>query len=159
MTLIKVVPPRASEKIYWADKIAECIVAKFPREKEYVLAAGITPSGPVHVGNLREVMTTYFVYRALKDRGVKAKFVLFWDDYDRLRKVPQNIPNRELIEKHIGKPISEIPDPFGTHTSYAEHFEKEFEEALEKLGIKPDLIVRQSGMYKERKYLPYIKKF
>lgn len=141
------------EKFFWADQIADEIIKEKGKKKEYVCASGITPSGIVHMGNFREVITTDLVVRALKEKGKKVRFIYSWDDYDRLRKVPPNVP--KAYEKYLGKPISEIPSPFGKG-SYSEYFEKEFEKSLEKVGIKPEFI-RQNEMNKKCKYSALIK--
>ncbi|PFJ80159.1 lysine--tRNA ligase, partial [Bacillus cereus] len=113
--------------------------------------AGISPSGSVHIGNFREIVTTYFVVRALQDLGKKTRFIFSRDDYDRFRKVPKNID--PPFEKYIGMPYCDIPDPYGCHNSYAEHFEKEFEKSLQTFGIEVEFIYQhaeyRSGRYNE----------
>jgi lysyl-tRNA synthetase class 1 len=141
------------EKFFWADAIADRIVNEKGNKKEFVCASGITPSGTVHMGNFREVITTDLVVRALRDKGKKVRFIYSWDDYDRFRKVPPNVPKE--YEKYLGMPISDIPSPFGKG-SYAEHFEKEFEKSLEIVDIEPEFI-RQNTMYKKCKYASLIK--
>ena len=69
------------EKFFWADKIAEDIIKQRGKKKEFVCASGITPSGTVHIGNFREIITTDLVVRALKDKGKKVKFIYSWEDY------------------------------------------------------------------------------
>ena len=147
------------EKFFWADKIAEDIIKQRGKKKEFVCASGITPSGTVHIGNFREIITTDLVVRALKDRGEKVKFIYSWDDYDRLRKVPENLPEKKKKEweSYIGMSVSEVPSPFGDKKSYAEHFEEEFEKSLVSVGIKPDFI-RQNQRNKKCVYAPLIKK-
>lgn len=145
---------KMAEKFYWADDIANKIIKRKKDKKEYVCASGITPSGTIHIGNFREVITTEIVARALRDKGKKVRFLYSWDDYDRFRKVPKNVS--EEYEKYIGMPLSEFPSPFDKNMSYAEYFEEEFEESLEKVGIKPDFI-RQSIMNKKCKYADLIK--
>ncbi len=142
------------EKFFWADQIAERIVEENPGKEEFVCASGITPSGKVHIGNFREVITTDLVVRALRDLGRKVKFIYSWDDFDRFRKVPKNIS--EEYEKYIGMPISEFASPFDKKKSYAKFFEEEFEESLKTVGIKPKFI-RQSEMNKRCKYFELIK--
>lgn len=73
-------------KTYWADRIAQQIIKKNPDKEEYVCAAGISPSGSVHIGNFRDVATNLFVVRALEKRGKKARLLFSWDNLDRLRK-------------------------------------------------------------------------
>jgi len=143
-----------AEKFFWADAIADRIIKEKGRKAKYVCASGITPSGTIHIGNFREVITTDLVVRALKDKGKKVRFIYSWDDYDRFRKVPVNISKK--FEKYIGMPVSDVPSPFGKSKSYAEYFEKEFEDSLKKVGIKPEFI-RQSVMNKKCKYASLIK--
>ncbi|MFH1325487.1 MAG: lysine--tRNA ligase [archaeon] len=147
------------EKFFWADAIADKLIKEKKGKKILVCASGITPSGVVHIGNFREVITTELVVRALKDRKKKVRFLYSWDDYDRLRKVPQNLPEseKEKYYNYIGMPLSEIPSPFEKNKSYAWHFEKEFENECKKVFVKPEFI-RQNHMYKKCKYAQLIKK-
>ncbi len=143
------------EKFFWADAIADRIIKEKGNKKEYVCASGITPSGTIHIGNFREVITTDLVVKALEQKGKKVKFIYSWDDFDRFRKVPKNIDKN--YEKYIGMPLSEIPSPFKKNQGYAEHFEKEFEDSLDKVGIYPEFIY-QNKMNKKRVYIELIKK-
>lgn len=147
------------EKFFWADQIAENLIKRFGKRTEYTCASGITPSGEVHIGNFREVITTEMVIRALKEKGVKARFVYSWDDYDRFRKVPKGID--EEFKKYLGMSISEVPSPNPEESekgmSYAEHFEKKFEDALKIVGIEPEFI-QQSAMNKKCAYAELLKK-
>lgn len=136
--------------IHWADVAASELADKGP----HTLATGITPSGPVHIGNMREVMTAEAVYRALLDRGVEARLIYIADTYDRLRRLYPFLP--KSFEEHIGKPLSEIPCPDGCCKSYADHFLLPFLGSLEELGIKPE-IYRADALYKEGKYNDAIK--
>ena len=139
------------KKFFWADQIADKIIKE--KKKIYVCAAGIGVSGTLHIGNFRDAITTDLVVRALKDTGKKVRFIYSWDDFDRFRKVPANIP--KSYEKYIGMPVSYIPSPYGKG-SYTEYFENEFKEELKKVGIKPKFI-SQSFMYKKCKYSKLIK--
>ncbi|MDP2906418.1 MAG: lysine--tRNA ligase [Nanoarchaeota archaeon] len=132
---------------HWADLIAERIIKERGKKAKYVCAAGITPSGIVHIGNFREIITVDLVCRALKDKKKKVRFIYSWDDYDRLRKVPVNMPKQEVLQKFIGKPIVDTPDTFDCHKSYAEHLEKEAEEPLPIVGIFPEFL------YQAKKYM------
>jgi len=145
-----------SSSMFWADQIARKIVSERGNKKQYVCAAGITPSGTIHIGNFREIITVDIVARALRDLGKKVRFIYSWDDYDRLRKVPKNVPDRKKTEGFLLRPIIKTPDPWGCHKSYAEHFEKEVEEALPSLGIEPEFI-SQAGMYGRCAYTEEIK--
>jgi lysyl-tRNA synthetase class 1 len=142
------------EKFYWADQVADKIIKERGKKKEYVCASRITPSGTIHIGNFREVITSELVIRALRDKGKKAKFIFSWDDYDRFRKVPANVPKN--YEGYIGMPISEIPSPFAKGKSYARYFEEEFQIQLKKVGVEPEF-VQHSVMNKKCKYTKLIK--
>jgi len=133
---------------HWVEKVAEKLDSLHPTG-DMVLSAGITPSGPVHIGNLRDLITSDFVGRFLDERERGSETLFFWDDYDRLRKVPVGVP--DSFGRYLGRPVSEIPCPFDCHESYARHFEEEFEEALVDLGIKPHFIY-QSEEYKKGTY-------
>ncbi len=140
------------ETIHWADVIAENVLA---RGKKHTVASGITPSGAIHIGNMREVVTADAVYKALKDKGADVKLIYIADTLDPLRKVYPFLSKD--YEDHVGKPISEIPCPCGNHKSYSEHFLLPFIEALHTLGIKP-VVYRADELYKEGKYVDAIKK-
>ena len=77
--------------MHWAEELARRIIEKNPNKEEYVCAAGISPSGSIHIGNFRDVATSYFVYKALIKLGKKARLLFSWDEFDRLRKVPVNV--------------------------------------------------------------------
>ncbi|MDE1848932.1 MAG: lysine--tRNA ligase [Nanoarchaeota archaeon] len=143
-----------AETKHWADEIAEKLIRQNPKKKKFVCAAGISPSGIVHIGNFRDVITSDLICRALIEKGKEAEIIFSWDEFDRLRKVPKGIP--ESFSKYIGMPLSEIPDPYKCHGSYAKHFEEQLEKALPSLGIKPRYI-HQSEMYKANKYYTGIK--
>lgn len=125
---------------HWADRTAEELFEKHPGKNRFVCASGISPSGVVHIGNFREVITVDFVVRSLRDRGKEVRFIYSWDDYDAFRKVPANMPEQEMLTKNLRKPISEVPDPFKEHASYAGNFEKRFEKEITQLGIAPEYI-------------------
>ena len=135
---------KETEVKHWADQCADEVIAKFGDKKSYVCATGISPSGTVHFGNFRETITTDLVVKALESKGKKVHFVYSWDDYDRFRKVPANI--KENMDEFIGMPVSQVKDPFKCHSSYAEHFEKEYEKNLPMVSVRPKFI------YQNEKY-------
>ena len=94
----------------------------------------------IHAGNFREVITADLIRRALEKKNKKVKFLYIWDDYDVLRKVPTNLPKPELIEKNLRKPVFKVPDVFGCHETYAEHFEKVFEKESTSVGIEATFV-------------------
>jgi len=128
------------QAMHWTDVIAQKIIQVRGDKDEYIIESGITPSGMIHAGNFREVITADLVRLALEKRGKKVKFLYVWDDYDVLRKVPTNLPKKDLIEKNLRKPVFKVPDVFDCHKTYAEHFEKVFENESEMAGIKATFV-------------------
>ena len=83
---------------------------------------GYGPSGLPHIGTFGEVARTTWVRNAFSEMtGLPSRLLAFSDDMDGLRKVPDNIPNKETLIPFLGKPLTEIPDPFGTHESFGAH--------------------------------------
>ena len=140
------------KNIHWADFCAQKTLDSFPNEEVYTVASGITPSGFIHVGNFREVITSEIVKRALEDKGKKTKFLYSWDSYDRFRKVPSDVP--EEFEKYIGMPVGVIPSPFSENKTYADEFIQTFEEDVKDFGLDDIDFQKQhklqtSGIYSE----------
>jgi lysyl-tRNA synthetase class 1 len=138
--------PPATEATLWSERLAQEIEARIaPDGGPIVCASGISPSGPIHMGNMREVFTTHLVAEALRARGHDVVHLHSWDDYDRLRKVPAGVD--ASFAEHIGKPLAQIPDPLDPDAgSYAEHWMRELTEALTELGVELHG-VRQSERY------------
>lgn len=134
------------ESLFWADQHARRIIAVHGDKDQYAIASGITPSGTVHIGNFREIITVDLVRRALASRGKEVRFIYSWDDFDRLRKVPANIPpaKRADMETHLGKPVSAVPDPWSCHDSYARHWQEPLEKELVSLGIMPEYLYQHT---------------
>ena len=89
-----------------------------------IFETGYGPSGLPHIGTFGEVARTSMVrhaFRVLTDDEYPTRLVAFSDDMDGLRKAPTNVPNREMLLDHLGKPLTDVPDPFGTHESFAHH--------------------------------------
>ncbi len=142
--------------MHWSEEIAKKIIERNPEKAEYVCAAGISPSGSIHIGNFRDIATSYFVVKALRKMGKKAKLLFSWDEFDRLRKVPVNVAAvRDDFDKYIGQPYVDAPDPFGCHESYAKHFQEEFEASIKRFGIDMDYRY-QASQYRSGKYAKYI---
>lgn len=131
---------------HWADIAAIKILKSREEKKSYVLASGITPSGKVHIGNFREVITVDLVARALKDLGKDVRFIYSWDNFDTFRKVPKNLPDPASFEKYLHRPIARIPDPWHEAESYAQGRITLFEKELQEVGINPEY------KYQEKKY-------
>ncbi|MFD7645993.1 lysine--tRNA ligase [Kitasatospora sp. NPDC059795] len=138
----------------WVVAAADQVIAEAKRRggAPLVCASGISPSGPIHLGNLRELMVPHFVADEIRRRGLDCRHLLSWDDYDRLRKIPAGVP--ESWSEHIGRPLTAVPDPCGEHGSWAEHFKVPLRAALSELGVEVDEISQTqmytSGRYRER---------
>lgn len=142
--------------MHWSEEIAQRIIDRNPDKEEYVCAAGISPSGSIHIGNFRDIATSYFVVKALRKKGRKAKLLFSWDEFDRLRKVPVNVAAvKDGFEDYIGRPYVDAPDPFGCCESYAKHFQNEFEASIKRFGIDMDYRY-QAEQYRSGRYSEYI---
>ncbi|GIM70387.1 lysine--tRNA ligase [Winogradskya consettensis] len=121
----------------WVTRYADEVIAEAERRspgKPVVCASGLSPSGPVHLGNLREVMTPHLVADEIRRRGYEVEHLISWDDYDRFRKVPAGID--ASWAEHIGKPLTAVPAPPGSRfPNWAEHFKAAIIDALAELGV------------------------
>ncbi len=164
---------------HWADVEAAELLRLRPGAQ--VFATAITPSGPIHVGNMREVLTSEAIFRAVKDvvasrrppaddgdafdwpgaddaGNTAPRFIYIADDYDPLRKVYPFL--HDSYQEHVGKPLREIPCPdadgrpngCGNHDSYAEHFLEPFLSNLDELGIAPE-VMSAYAMYQEGRFV------
>ena len=140
-----------SELCHWADQQAERIIKQKGELDLYTCASGITPSGTVHIGNFREIITVDLIVRALRDRGKNVRFIYSWDDYDVFRKVPGNMPKPEVLEKYLRYPITMVPDTFERDENYARHHEKDIETQLPRVGIHPEFLY-QASRYRANRY-------
>jgi len=135
----------------WDDAVAQRVVAHVEAEPAgndpahpIVCASGISPSGAIHLGNLREVFTTHLVAEALRRDGHEVVHLHSWDDYDRFRKVPAGVD--PSFERYVGRPLASVPDPGGEFDSYADRYMDQFRSELEVLGIRMTER-RQSELY------------
>jgi lysyl-tRNA synthetase class 1 len=104
----------------------------------YVLfETGYGPSGLPHIGTFGEVARTSMVMQALRHiSDIPCKLICFSDDMDGLRKIPDNIPNPAMLEAYLDKPLTQVPDPFGTHASYGAHMNAKLCEFLDRFGFE-----------------------
>src|SRR5216117_1882316 len=108
----------------WPFEEARKIVTRLKRKPkdEVIFETGYGPSGLPHIGTFGEVARTTMVrhaFRVLTDDKVKTRLIAFSDDMDGLRKVPDNVPNKEMLAAHLGKPLTQVPDPFSNeHPSF-----------------------------------------
>jgi len=142
---------------HWADEAAAKIIFDKGEKDLYTCASGITPSGTVHIGNFREIISVDLVAQALRDMGKKVRFIYSWDDYDVFRKVPKNMPKQQELENCLRSPITMVPDPWERDSSYARHHEVDVESALPKVGIFPEYIY-QAERYRSSRYAQGIRK-
>src|SRR4051794_8074614 len=112
-------------------------------------ASGASPSGPIHLGNLREFITPHFVAEEIRRRGIPVRHLHSWDDFDRFRKVPAGVD--PSWSEHIGRPLSAVPDPWECHESWAEHFKAPLRAALAEMGVEM-LEISQSEQYRAGAY-------
>ncbi|WP_336212068.1 lysine--tRNA ligase [Nonomuraea sp. LPB2021202275-12-8] len=140
----------------WVSRFADEVISEAERRapgEPIVCASGLSPSGPIHLGNLREVMTPHLVADEIRRRGHECVHLLSWDDYDRFRRVPAGVD--ESWAEHIGKPLTSVPAPPGSeHESWAAHFKAPMEAALAELGVEYRGISQTehytSGAYREQ---------
>ncbi|MBV9454591.1 MAG: lysine--tRNA ligase [Rubrobacter sp.] len=132
----------------WAKRTTEDLLVTHG-EGPHVVVTGISPSGDIHVGNLREVLVGEAIANALKTCGAGVHFVFHADTIDPLRRIAPGVP--EEYERYIGHSVSRIPDPEVCHASYAEHFLAPFEEALRRMEIDIE-VVRSHQLYEDGFY-------
>src|SRR6478672_11839105 len=116
----------AEQSNAWPFEQAKQIVTRLKKQPkdEVLFETGYGPSGLPHIGTFGEVARTTMVryaFRVLTEDKIKTRLLAFSDDMDGLRKVPDNVPNKEMLAQHLGKPLTKVPDPFGTHPSFGEH--------------------------------------
>ncbi|WP_029029924.1 lysine--tRNA ligase [Salinarimonas rosea] len=124
----------------WPFEEARKLVARLERtgKKEVVFETGYGPSGLPHIGTFGEVARTTMVrnaFRTLTDDAVPTRLVAFSDDMDGLRKVPDNLPNQDLLRGALGLPLTKVPDPFGTHESFGHHNNARLRAFLDAFGF------------------------
>ena len=110
----------------WPYEEARKLLKRWPGGKPagqpMIFETGYGPSGLPHIGTFNEVARTTFVRHAYEElTGAPTRLIAFSDDMDGLRKVPDNVPNREMLAGFLGQPLTRIPDPFGTHESFGAH--------------------------------------
>jgi lysyl-tRNA synthetase, class I len=134
----------------WPFQEAMKLVKRFPDGKRaadgalvpVLFETGYGPSGLPHIGTFQEVLRTTLVRRAYEvvSGGAPTRLVAFSDDLDGLRKVPDNVPNRDALAQHLGKPLSRIPDPFGTHDSFGAHNNAMLRAFLDQFGFEYEFV-------------------
>ncbi|WP_405742998.1 lysine--tRNA ligase [Streptomyces sp. NBC_01525] len=150
---------QSTETADWVSRYADEVITESERRapgKPVVVASGLSPSGPIHLGNLREVMTPHLVADEIRRRGHEVRHLISWDDYDRYRKVPAGVDGvDESWAEHIGKPLTSVPAPKGSaYANWAEHFKAAMTASLAEMGVEYDGISQTaqytSGVYREQ---------
>jgi lysyl-tRNA synthetase class 1 len=129
----------------WPFQEARKVLARIghttPEKGHVLFETGYGPSGLPHIGTFGEVARTTMVMRAFQAMSdVPTRLVCFSDDMDGLRKVPDNIPNQEAVRAHLGKPLTRIPDPFGTHESFGHHNNARLQGFLDYFGFDYEFV-------------------
>src|SRR5689334_21185237 len=124
----------------WPFEEAKKLVARLKRKPkdEVIFETGYGPSGLPHIGTFGEVARTTMVrhaFRVLTDDKIKTRLIAFSDDMDGLRKVPDNVPNKDLLAANLNQPLTKVPDPFGTHPSFGEHNNARLRAFLDAFGF------------------------
>ncbi|AVZ74586.1 lysine--tRNA ligase [Streptomyces lunaelactis] len=150
---------QSSTETDWVSRFADEVIAESERRapgKPVVVASGLSPSGPIHLGNLREVMTPHLVADEIRRRGYEVRHLISWDDYDRYRKVPAGVEGvDDSWGEYIGKPLTSVPAPAGSaYPDWAAHFKAAMVDALAELGVEYDGISQTeqytTGVYREQ---------
>ncbi len=153
---VATLPPQTTDAD-WVARMADEVIAESELRapgKPVVVASGLSPSGPIHLGNLREVMVPHLVADEVRRRGIACDHILSWDDFDRLRRVPVNID--QSWTEHIGRPLTSVPAPPGSpHASWADHFRAPMEAALARMGVEYRGI-SQTQMYTSGAYVDQV---
>ncbi len=141
----------SSQRAFWADAVADAIEARDP-EEPIVIKGGVSPSGVPHIGHFNEILRGYFVAEALRDRDHEVQQVFTADDKDALRAIPRTLADLEgnvvglgevdagALGRNLGKPYTDIPDPFGCCDSYGAHFTNLLEHHAEAVGVPVEFV-------------------
>ena len=145
---------RGAEPSDWVTRAADDAIRHAGDDAALITcASGASPSGPIHLGNLREFLTVHLVVEEIRRRGLPVRHLHSWDDYDRFRKVPAGVD--PAWADHIGRPLSAVPDPWECHESWAEHFKAQLQESLADLGVEMEE-VSQTEQYRAGRYVEEI---
>src|SRR5881628_1624954 len=131
----------AEQSSAWPFEEARKIVARLKKQPkdEVIFETGYGPSGLPHIGTFGEVARTTMVrhaFRVLTDDRIKTRLIAFSDDMDGLRKVPDNVPNKDMLAAHLGKPLTQVPDPFSNeYPSFAAHNNARLRAFLDSFGF------------------------
>jgi lysyl-tRNA synthetase class 1 len=155
-----------SHRAFWAEAVADGIETRGP-DDPIVIKGGVSPSGVAHLGNFNEIMRGHFVAAVLRDRGHEVRQVFTSDDRDPLRKLPRKLADPDgnivglgevdagALGRNLGKPYTDIPDPFGESASYAAHFASLLKADADRLGVPVDMI-SNTELYEDGTFEPVV---
>ncbi|AQL44540.1 lysine--tRNA ligase [Halorientalis sp. IM1011] len=156
----------SDRRAFWADAVADAILATDPDEP-IVIKGGVSPSGVPHIGHFNEILRSYFVAEALRDRDREVRQVFTTDDKDPLRKIPRTLADLDwnvvdfgddavdsaAVGQNLGKPYTDIPDPFGCCDSYGAHFTELLLRAADLVDV-PIEFVSNTDLYEAGEFEP-----
>ena len=160
--------PGTDHHDFWAESVADEVEARNP-DDPIVIKGGVSPSGVAHLGNVNEIMRGYFVAEVLRSRGHEVRQVFTSDDRDPLRKLPRKLADSDgnivglgevdagALGRNLGKPYTDIPDPFGESDSYAAHFAALLEADAERLGVDIEMY-SNTALYEEGTFDPVVER-
>ena len=154
---------RDSDRAFWADAVADRV--ERDREPPYVVKSGVSPSGIPHIGHFNELLRSHYVAAALRDRGYTVRELFTTDDRDRLRTLPRRLADLDgtivglgevdagALGRNLGRPYTDVPDPFGCCDSYGDHFTNLLAGQAERLGLDVEIVsnteLYESGAFDE----------
>ena len=151
---------------FWAEATADEIERRAP-DDPIVIKGGVSPSGVAHLGNINEIMRGSFVAAVLRSRGHEVRQIFTSDDRDPLRKLPRKLADSDgtivglgevdagALGRNLGKPYTDIPDPFGESDSYAAHFAALLESDAERLGVDIEMY-SNTELYEDGSFDPIV---
>lgn len=141
---------------HWSEVIAQEIIEK--KEEPFVIASGITTSGPTHMGTACEFLYPSALVRYLEDERHKTEFIFIGDLMDAFDSIPESLQKITFLKEHLGKPLFKVPDPYGCCKSYGDHYLNEAKSLMEKLEVYPK-ILKTNELYATGRYDPYARLF
>ena len=149
--------PSEKKNMHWSELIAKNVIDK--KDAPYTVMSGITTSGPLHPGTLCEFMFANAIYKSIQKLGGEARFVFVADILDAFDNIPAPFMEYATeLSPHLGKPLSDVPDPKGCHASFADHFLAQATDAMKKFGAEPQ-IIRADVAYAGGEYDEYATEF
>jgi lysyl-tRNA synthetase class 1 len=151
-----------ADRAFWADTVADVVEGRDPDEP-IVVKGGVSPSGVPHIGHFNEILRGYFVAEALRDRGYEVRQVFTADDRDALRSIPRTLADLDgnivglgevdagALGRNLGKPYTDIPDPFGCCDSYGDHFTSLLQQQAKQVDV-PVEVVSNTDLYERGEF-------